>query len=49
MQQSQFMLSRNVKINTDITEEPVKRAILRFYRDLKMVLEKAGYLQRMVY
>ena len=37
MQKNQFMLTRNVKIDTEIMNEPVRRAISRFYRDLYMV------------
>ena len=38
MHKNQFVLTRNVKIETDIMKEPVRRAISRFYRDLAMVL-----------
>lgn len=41
MQENFFILDRNVVIDTDtkIDNEPVRRAISRFYRDLAMVLE----------
>lgn len=41
MQKDFFVLTRNVIVDTQIKSEPIQRAVLRFYRDLAMVLELA--------
>lgn len=39
MQKDFFILTGNVIIDTEIKSEPVRRAVMRFYRDIAMVLE----------
>ncbi|WP_215700663.1 glycosyl hydrolase 115 family protein [Clostridium sp. MCC353] len=39
MQNTHFVLTRNVNIDTEMDNEPVRRAISRFYRDLAMTLK----------
>ena len=39
MQKDFFILTSNVVIDTEVKSEPVRRAVMRFYRDLAMVLE----------
>ena len=47
MQKDFFILTSNVVIDTEVQSEPVQRAVIRFYRDLSMVLEtKAECLEK---
>ena len=42
MTQEPFILTRNTRVETKLDTEPVRRAILRFYRDLEMTLLEEG-------
>ena len=39
MHKDLFLLTRDVVIKTEMENEPIRRAVSRFYRDLEMVLD----------